>query len=124
MPASACTVTRSPATNGLVGMKLSPVLVEYACKRPGCVPLREPATLTFATVVPAPPRKLICVVGDASGVPGSGETVTGLAAAAATDAWSPSAIEAGVALPPQEPSATASSAARNSAPRGLSMGLT
>ena len=30
--------------------------------------------------MPAPPRKLICVVGEASGVPGSGETATGLAA--------------------------------------------
>ena len=55
------------------------------------------------------------MVGEASGVPGSGVTVTGLAAAAATDAWSPSAIEAEVALPPQELSATAASAARSSA---------
>ncbi len=117
MPASARTVTRSPATNGLSGMKLSPVPVEYACRRPGWVPLREPTTLTFATVVPAPPRKLICVVGEASGVPGSGETVTGLAAAAAIDASSPSAIDAGVALPPQELSATASSAAASSPPK-------
>ena len=31
--------------------------------------------------MPAPPRKLICVVGEASGVPGSGETATGLAVA-------------------------------------------
>jgi hypothetical protein len=40
-------------------------------------------TVTSETVVPAPPRKLIWVLGEASLVPGSGETVIAFAAAAA-----------------------------------------
>jgi hypothetical protein len=60
--------------------------------------------------VPGPPRKLIWVVGEASAVPGSGETVMGFAAAAA-------ASEAGTVFggdptleEPQAPSARAASA--------------
>ena len=41
-------------------------------------PVLEPTTRTFVTVVPAAPRKLIWVAGEASGVPGWGETATGL----------------------------------------------
>ena len=41
---------------------------------------------TRATCVPGPPRKLIWLPGDASLLPGSGETVTGFAAAALTSA--------------------------------------
>jgi hypothetical protein len=47
------------------------------------LPLLEPTTETCETVVAGPPRKLIWVVGEASPVPGSGETVIGLVAAAA-----------------------------------------
>src|SRR5580704_12172463 len=111
VPTSAWTLTRSPGTNGRVGRKLSPVPVEYACRRPGCTPERDPTTRTFATCVPVPPRKLIWVAGEASGVPGSGETVTALAAAAATAALSSNATDAEEAASPQEESATASSAA-------------
>jgi hypothetical protein len=63
-------------------MKLSPVPVEYGRSTPLCEPLREPLTVTPETVVPLPPRKLICVLAEASGVPGWGETATGLALAA------------------------------------------
>jgi hypothetical protein len=38
--------------------------------------------LTFDTVVPLSPRKLICVAGEASLVPGKGETAIAFAAAA------------------------------------------
>src|SRR2546427_13287457 len=45
----ACTRTRSPARNGRLGMKLSPVPVEYARRTPWCGPLFEPATRTAET---------------------------------------------------------------------------
>ncbi len=77
----AVTVTRSPAMNGCAGRKLSPVPVEYARRTPACTPLREPTTCTSDTCVAPVPRKLIWVLGEASGVPGSGETATGLATA-------------------------------------------
>ena len=67
-------------------MKLSPVPVEYARRTPVCAPLCEPTALTLATVVAELPRKLIWVLEEASGVPGCGETATGLAAAAAAEA--------------------------------------
>ena len=72
--------------------------------------------------MPAPPRKLIWVSGEASGVPGSGETVTGLAAAAAADELLASST-AGLACeaPPQAPSAIAP-AERGRAPRSASPG--
>src|SRR5690242_11294257 len=63
-------------------MKLSPVPVEYGRSTPLWEPLLEPLTTTPETVVPGPPRKLICVLGEASGVPGCGETATGLDTAA------------------------------------------
>src|SRR5262249_20590837 len=53
----------------------------------------------FATCVPAPPRKLIWVLGDASGVPGIGETVIGLAAAVRAAASLSTAVAA-VEAPP------------------------
>jgi coenzyme F420-reducing hydrogenase alpha subunit len=57
--------------------------------------------------VPEPPRKLICVVGEASEVPGSGETVTGLTAAAAK--FASRTVVGGVPGPldPQAPSVIA-----------------
>ena len=60
------------------------MVVEYASILPACSPLREPTTFTPETVVPGPPRKLIWVVGEASAVPGSGETVIEFTAAAST----------------------------------------
>src|SRR5437879_336175 len=77
----ACTRTSSPARNGRLGMKLSPVPVEYARSTPPCGPLLDPATCTAETRVPGAPRKLIWVFGEASGVPGSGDSASGLAAA-------------------------------------------
>ena len=69
------------------------------------------------------PRKLIWVSGEASGVPGSGETVTALAAAAATSALSPNATEAeDGSLSPQEENATASSAAASTGVATLNAG--
>jgi hypothetical protein len=82
----AVTVTRSPGVNGWRGRKLSPVPVEYARSTPECTPLWEPTARTLDTVVPASPRKLTWVLAEASCVPGAGDTATGLAAAALTDA--------------------------------------
>jgi hypothetical protein len=47
------------------------------------MPLREPTTLTLSTHVRRSPRKLICVLGEASAEPGIGDTATGFAFAAA-----------------------------------------
>jgi len=97
----ACTLTRSPGVNGWAGTKLSPVPVEYARRLPVWLPLRDPTAFTDATLVPAGPRKLICVPGVASGVPGIGETATGLDAAATAAALSVIAI--GAEAPGEEP---------------------
>ena len=43
---------------------------------PLCAPVREPTTLTALSSPAGTPRKLICVCGVASRLPGSGETVT------------------------------------------------
>ncbi len=101
------TVTCSPAVNGRLGMKLSPVPVEYGRSTPVCLPLREPVTATEEIVVPLPPRKLICVAGDASGVPGCGETATGFVAAARAIATVPGTSTLAEEVPPHAISATA-----------------
>jgi hypothetical protein len=49
---------------------------------PLCPPLREPTTETLEIWLAGAPRKLICVCGEASGVPFSGEIVTADALAA------------------------------------------
>jgi len=41
-----------------------------------CAPLREPTTLRTESSAAGAPRKLICVCGEASRLPASGETVT------------------------------------------------
>lgn len=43
---------------------------------PECEPLRDPTTVMSCSSDAVTPRKLICVLGVASGVPGNGETVT------------------------------------------------
>ena len=71
--------------------------------------------------MPGPPRKLICVLGEASGVPGSGETATGFDAATPADASLESTAEpTGEVLPqPASRSAQAIAAAmRRSQPAG------
>ena len=67
----------------------------------------EPTARTLDTLVPPSPRKLICVPADASGVPGAGDTATGLAAAALTDASAEIAAELTDEAPPHAPSANA-----------------
>ena len=57
--------------------------------------------------MPAAPRKLIWVAGEASGVPGSGETVTGFTAAALTADWVSMAAEPTNDAPPHAQTATA-----------------
>src|SRR5271154_325599 len=77
------TLTCSPGVKAPLTMKLAPLPAEYGCTEPECDPLRDPTTCTPVIVRAPVPRKLIWVVGDASGARGSGETVTGCAAAAA-----------------------------------------
>jgi hypothetical protein len=111
----AWTVTCSPSTKRCCGTKLSPVPVEYARRLPPWLPLCEPTTCTSETFVPAPPRKLIWVAGEASGVPGSGETVTALEVEL-TSAVGVSAPELAEEVPPHAPSAIAIVSARKIAP--------
>jgi hypothetical protein len=85
----ALTVTRSPRESGLAGRKLAPGALAYASSRPRRVPLREPTTDTPDIWGAGVPRKLICVSGEASGLPLSGDTVrasTGQANSSAPDA--------------------------------------
>ena len=74
--AARVTVTRSPSANGRAGTKLAPSPCEYAAQAPACAPVREPTTLTALSSPDGTPRKLICVCGEASRLPGSGDTVT------------------------------------------------
>src|SRR5439155_7495894 len=80
----------------------------------------EPTTSTRAILAPGPPRKLIWLCGEASSVPGSGDTVTGLTA---TTAFADAALGGGAGVgeaPPQPCAATAaSSGARKPRRRSL-----
>ncbi len=74
-------------------------------------------TRTFETVVAPVPRKLIWLEGEASGVPGWGETATGLLAAALSVAFTIRPV-AGEELLPQAPS-RAAALAQASTRRGM-----
>src|SRR4051794_23792645 len=68
------TVTPSPSSNGVAGTKLAPRSPEYARSLPGCAPLTDARTSTLRMIAGRVPRMLICVCGEASGVPGDGES--------------------------------------------------
>src|SRR5437588_1428030 len=70
------TCTRSPSAKRRAGRKLAPSPCEYASTRPAWRPVREPVTLMCASSRAGTPRKLICVSGEASRLPGRGEIVT------------------------------------------------
>jgi hypothetical protein len=100
-------------------MKLAPSPVEYGRTTPLCNPLREPTARTALTCVPAAPRKLIWVDGDASGVPGCGEIATTPLAADLTDALS--VTDAAGAAPPHALRPTALSRAASAPPVVVSL---
>ena len=69
---SARTVTVSPGAKGRDGRKLAPLPSEWATSQPAWPPVREPVTRTPVTSPRAAPRKLTCVLGEATGVPAAG----------------------------------------------------
>ena len=71
------TLTRSPCVSGRRRTKLAPRRPLYARNAPLTSPLAEPTTRTESIRLGDTPRMLICVSGEASGVPGSGEIATG-----------------------------------------------
>jgi hypothetical protein len=66
----ALTVTRSPSANGLRRQEARAVALRVGLQPPGCAPLREPAHADAAQLARGHPRKLICVCGEASRLPG------------------------------------------------------
>src|SRR6201996_4593980 len=61
-----CTVTVSPALNGVVGMQLAPSPAEPATTRPGWLPLLEPVPEMVPSWLAGMPRNVICVDGAAT----------------------------------------------------------
>src|SRR5207249_2591879 len=70
----AVTETRSPAEKGWRGENAVPLPAGWALKRPACWPLREPTTLTAPISPGETAGKSMSVPGEASGVPGKGNT--------------------------------------------------
>ena len=67
-----CTVTVSPATNGLLGRKLPPLPSESPATVPECGPLTEPVTVIDGSDNAFTPLNVICVRGGATRLPGIG----------------------------------------------------
>src|SRR5258707_9985173 len=84
LPTSAVTLTFSPSSKPRLRTKLAPFALAYERRRPLWLRLREPTTDTWEISPAGAPRKLICVFGDASGVPFSGDSVSASALVAAT----------------------------------------
>src|SRR5580700_761139 len=70
------TVTTSPGSNGLAGRKLPPSWSESDSSRPAWTPVREPVTTSLRTWRIGRPRNAICVCGEATRSPGTGNTLT------------------------------------------------
>ena len=104
------TVTTSPGANGFAGRKLPPSRSESDSSRPVWTPLREPVTTTLPTWPIGRPRNAICVCGDATRAPGTGNTaIVGVGVAAGANPPQPasdsarSAEAAAMAAPPAGP---------------------
>src|SRR5207248_2093078 len=61
----------------LLRRKLAPRPSESPSMRPECRPLREPVTTILPSWPAGTPRKAICVCGEATPLPGVGNTLTG-----------------------------------------------
>jgi hypothetical protein len=70
----ALTTTCSPAVNGWSGANALPRRSGNAIKRPACTPRRDPRTITVLSCGGMSAGKLICDFGEASSVPGNGNT--------------------------------------------------
>src|SRR5947209_9114723 len=77
LPIRRRTLTRSPGRKPRAGTKLAPGSLAYGCRRPGWRPLRDPLTPSTWMSRACGPRMLICVAGEASGVPGCGDSAAG-----------------------------------------------
>ena len=73
----ALTVTCSPGRTAVRRQEALAGAGRVGLERAVVAARAEPTTLTRVTFVPGPPRKLICVRGEASPFPGNGDTMTG-----------------------------------------------
>jgi hypothetical protein len=87
------TMTRSPEANGWRGTNSVPAPSGRAARRPGCRPVRDPATVTERTSTGASEEKMIGVAGEASGVPGNGITWRADACAAGATSASVTSVD-------------------------------